>query len=362
MQLFKNCALFRQQMRENRKRSIQSTSSPCPTTDLLPNVNPRNDVSILFPGSANKLVQPLQEEQVPYVTNDQSQESNIFELYLKDVCKIPLLTIEEEKELAKRIRQGDEEARERMICANLRLVVKIAKEYEGLGVPLLDLINEGNIGLMRAVEKFDPSKGGKLSTYAAWWIRQSIKRAIANQGKTIRLPIHAIDKLSKARRLAHQLREELGREPEPEEIAELLGIKVKKLNNIYSAAQPIVSLEDQLGDSERYMLHEIIKDEKSHLPADLAERENIIENLDKFLEQLDETERIILKLRFGLNGEPEKTLEEIGRLFGLTRERIRQLQNEALWKLRLIIEKGTLPVRKRRRRRKKRYINDTGVI
>jgi len=286
---------------------------------------------------------PTVEELEPIEAYDRTYgHRDALELYLQEIGKVPLLTIEEENELAARIKAGDEEARDHMIRANLRLVVKIARDYEGFGVPLLDLINEGNIGLMRAVERFDPAKGGKLSTYASWWIKQSIRRAIANQANTIRLPIHAIDKLSKARRLAHQLQEDLGREPEPEEIAELLGIRTKRFNEIRTAAVQPASLEEPIGDDERRVLGDVVKDESAVSPAEELEWKNLIGILDRLLEQLDDRERTILRLRFGLDGQGEKTLEEIGRHFGLTRERIRQVQNEALHKLRRMIEEDTI--------------------
>lgn len=265
-----------------------------------------------------------------------------LDMYLQKIGKVPLLTVEQESEIARRIRAGDEAAREQMICANLRLVVKIARDYEGLGVPLLDLINEGNIGLMRAVEKFDPSKGGKFSTYASWWIKQSIRRAIASQAKTIRLPVHAIEKLSRARRIALRLREELGREPEPEEIAEILGIRSRRWNEIRIAAVRPASLDEPIGDDDSSALIDIVKDPNATTPPEQLELSNLIDILDRLLAKLDERERTILRLRFGLDGGQEKTLEEIGKIFGLTRERIRQIQNEALFKLRQMIEQDLI--------------------
>lgn len=275
------------------------------------------------------------------VSRAQRGAADSLELYLREVGRVPLLTIEEENALAARIKAGDETAREHMIRANLRLVVKIARDYEGFGVPLLDLINEGNMGLMRAVERFDPAKGGKLSTYASWWIKQSIRRAIANQAKTIRLPVHAIDKLSRARKLAHRLREALGREPEPEELAEVMGIRTKRLNEIRAAAVSPASLDAPIGEEDSHCLGEIVKDERSLSPSEEVEHKNLLAILGRFIDRLDARERRILKLRFGLDGKEGKTLEEIGDRLGLTRERIRQVQNEALHKLRRMIEQDS---------------------
>ncbi len=261
-----------------------------------------------------------------------------LQLYMREVAEVNLLTIQQENDLAARIHAGDDAAREHMIRANLRLVVKIAREYEGFGMPLLDLINEGNMGLMRAVERFDPAKGGKLSTYASWWIKQSIRRGIANQAKTIRLPIHAIDKLSKAQRTANEMRETLGREPEPEELAEALGIKTSRLNEIRTAALRPASLDAPMGDEDSNVLAEVVKDENARTPYELLEEKTLLGMLGHLVEKLGPREKKIIRLRFGLDGRGEKTLEEIGEQFGLTRERIRQLQNEALQRLRELIE------------------------
>ncbi len=261
-----------------------------------------------------------------------------LQLYMREVGQVPLLTIEEENALAARIKKGDEAAREHMIRANLRLVVKIAREYEGLGLPLLDMINEGNMGLMRAVERFDPAKGGKLSTYASWWIKQSIRRGIANQAKTIRLPIHAMDKLSKATKVAAQLREELGREPEPEELADALGVRASRLSEIRTAALRPASLDQPIGDDDSNMLAEVVKDENARTPYEALEEKTLLSMLGDLVNRLGPREQRIIRQRFGLDGGSEKTLEEIGEKFNLTRERIRQLQNAALEKLRLMIE------------------------
>lgn len=259
-------------------------------------------------------------------------------LYMREVGEVDLLTVAEENALAARIKKGDEAAREHMIRANLRLVVKIARDYEGLGLPLLDMINEGNIGLMKAVERFDPAKGGKLSTYGSWWIKQSIRRAIANQSKTIRLPIHAMDKLSKASRLATEMRDELGRDPLPEELAEVLGLRTSRLAEMRTAAVRPASLDAPLGDEDGTRLAEIVEDERATNPYESLDEKTRLSMLGDLVERLHPRERNILRLRFGLDGGEEKTLEEIGAEFGLTRERIRQVQNEALAKLRQMIE------------------------
>jgi len=260
-------------------------------------------------------------------------------LYMREVGEVGLLTIEEENALAERIKRGDDAAREHMIRANLRLVVKIAREYEGLGLPLLDMINEGNIGLMKAVERFDPAKGGKLSTYGSWWIKQSIRRAIANQSKTIRLPIHAMDKLSKASRVAIEMRDELGREPSPEELADVLGLRCSRLAEMRTAALRPASLDAPLGEEDdSTRLGEVVRDENAASPYEQLEEKTLLSMLGDLVERLHPRERNILRLRFGLDGGDEKTLEEIGAEFGLTRERIRQVQNEALAKLRHMIE------------------------
>jgi len=262
-----------------------------------------------------------------------------FHLYLREIGQTPLLTLNEETHLAKRIRKGDRKAREHMIKANLRLVVKIARDYEGYGLPLLDLINEGNIGLMKGVERFDPRKGAKLSTYAAWWIKQSIKRALANQSKTIRLPVHVVDKLFHLRRAAAKLEDVLGREPTDEELAEELGYPVNRIKQWRSAAIRPTSLEAPLGDDEDSRVAEVVKDENADTPYELLEEKANTHMVRSMVETLDMREREILRQRFGLDGDDKKTLEEIGEQFGVTRERIRQIEELALRKLRKKIEK-----------------------
>lgn len=262
-----------------------------------------------------------------------------YQLYLKEIGQHKLLTIEEENELAARIKKGDAAARERMINANLRLVVKIARDYEGYGVPLLDLISEGNIGLMKGVERFDPSKGAKLSTYSAWWIKQAIKRALANQGKTIRLPVHVVDKLFHIRRAEARLQEILGREPTDDEIAEELDSTPEKIRELRAASQRPASLEAPLGHDSDNRVADVVADENAEDPYDQVEEKANSAMLKDLLKDLDPREVTILRYRFGLDGDEEKTLEEVGRKFGLTRERIRQIQEIALKKLRKKIDK-----------------------
>ncbi|MCX7713139.1 MAG: RNA polymerase sigma factor RpoD/SigA [Chthoniobacterales bacterium] len=265
--------------------------------------------------------------------------------YLKDIAKFPLLTVEEEKKLAKRIRKGDVEAKQQMIRSNLRLVVKIARDYAGLGLPLLDLISEGNIGLAKAVERFDPRKGGKLSTYASWWIKQAIKRALANQTKTIRLPVHYVDKIAKVRRVSMRMAEELGREPTDAEIAEELGLPESKVSALKNAAVRPASLDASIGnDEDSAELNEIIGDTSVLSPFEQLRDKNLRDELADVLSILDEREKKILNFRFGLDGSAPKTLEQVGAKFGVTRERIRQLQNIALNKLRRELGKKENPV------------------
>ena len=262
-----------------------------------------------------------------------------LKLYLREIGQVALLTPDEEIELAARIKKGDKKAREQMIKANLRLVVKIAHDYEGFGLPLLDLINEGNIGLMKAVERFDPAKGGKLSTYGSWWIKQSIKRALANQSKTIRLPVHLVDKIARMRRLAMKLQEELGREPTDEELAAEMGMSPHRVSQMRTAAIRPASLDAPIGDDDSNNFAEIVQDENAATPYKQLEDKTITKMLQEMVKTLDPREATILRYRFGLDGGPEKTLEEVGHKFGVTRERVRQIQNIALNKLRKMIEK-----------------------
>ncbi|MDE3085104.1 MAG: sigma-70 family RNA polymerase sigma factor [Verrucomicrobiota bacterium] len=255
--------------------------------------------------------------------------------------KTALLTIEEEIQLAKRIRRGDKAARDHMISANLRLVVKIAMDYKDFGLPLLDLISEGNIGLIKAVERFDPRKGGKLSTYAAWWIKQSIKRALANQSKTIRLPVHLVDKIAKMRRTAMALTEQLGREPTDEELARELQIPTGKVAHLKSVSVRPTSLDAPIGDEgDSASFGEIVGDENAVSPFENLREKNQNRDLHAMIGSLDKREAEIIRLRFGLGGADELTLEEVGKKFKVTRERVRQLQNIALSKMRKALLKN----------------------
>jgi RNA polymerase primary sigma factor len=262
-----------------------------------------------------------------------------IKLYLREIGLVKLLTPQEEIQLAARIKKGDKKAREQMIKANLRLVVKIARDYEGIGLPLLDLISEGNIGLMKAVERFDPSKGGKLSTYGSWWIKQSIKRALANQSKTIRLPVHLVDKISKMRRTAMRMQEELGREPTDEELGGELRISASRVSQMRMAAVRPASLDAPIGDEDSNNFAEVVQDESAYTPYEQLEEKTVTRMLQEMVKTLDPREATILRARFGLDGGSEKTLEEVGEKFGVTRERVRQIQNIALRKLRKMIEK-----------------------
>src|SRR5213082_130625 len=254
-----------------------------------------------------------------------------IKIYLREIGQIPLLTPQQEIELAAKIKKGDREARALMIRSNLRLVVKIAHDYANLGLPLLDLISEGNIGLMKAVERFDPAKGGKLSTYAAWWIKQSIKRALANQSKTIRLPVHLVDKISKMRRVSLQMSEEIG----------IASGKVSQLKTV--SIRP-ASLDAPISDDDSTEFGEIVGDEEAQTPFELLRDKNLRNEVGGLLDVLDDREKKIIFQRFGLDGGKPKTLEEVGKKFGVTRERIRQLQNIALSKLRRALSKKERPV------------------
>ena len=255
-------------------------------------------------------------------------------MYLKEIGKVPLLTSEEEVELAKRMSEGDEEAKKRLAEANLRLVVSIAKRYVGRGMLFLDLIQEGNLGLIKAVEKFDYRKGYKFSTYATWWIRQAITRAIADQARTIRIPVHMVETINKLIRVSRQLLQEYGREPQPEEIAEEMGIPEDKVREIIKIAQEPVSLETPIGEEEDSHLGDFIADDDTPAPAEAAAFTLLKEQLMSVLSTLTPREEMVLKLRFGLEDGRARTLEEVGKEFKVTRERIRQIEAKALRKLR----------------------------
>jgi RNA polymerase primary sigma factor len=255
-------------------------------------------------------------------------------MYLKEIGRVPLLTSEEEIELAKRIEQGDEEAKRRLAEANLRLVVSIAKRYVGRGMLFLDLIQEGNLGLIKAVEKFDYRKGYKFSTYATWWIRQAITRAIADQARTIRIPVHMVETINKLIRVSRQLLQEYGREATPEEIAREMNISEEKVRDILKIAQEPVSLETPIGEEEDSHLGDFIEDQEARAPAEEASFTMLREQLDDILTTLTDREQKVLRLRFGLDDGRARTLEEVGQRFGVTRERIRQIEAKTLRKLR----------------------------
>ena len=255
-------------------------------------------------------------------------------MYLKEIGKVPLLTAEEEIELAKRMELGDEEAKKRLAEANLRLVVSIAKRYVGRGMLFLDLIQEGNLGLIKAVEKFDYRKGYKFSTYATWWIRQAITRAIADQARTIRIPVHMVETINKLIRVSRQLLQELGREPTPEEIAEEMNMPVERVREILKISQEPVSLETPIGEEEDSHLGDFIQDDNVPVPADAAAFTLLKEQLAEVLSTLTDREQKVLRLRFGLDDGRARTLEEVGKEFNVTRERIRQIEAKALRKLR----------------------------
>ena len=266
-----------------------------------------------------------------------------FNRYLREIGRFPLLTPQQEIDLAQKIKRGDAKAREQMINSNLRLVVTIAHDYVNLGLPLLDLISEGNIGLTKAVERFDAGKGAKLSTYAAWWIKQSIKRALANQSKTIRLPVHLVDKIAKVRRVSLQMSDELGREPTDDELGEELGIASEKVGRLKSAGIRPASLDAPIADNDSTEFAEVIGDDEAQTPFELLRDKNLRGEVEGLIAVLDSREKKIISQRFGLDGGKPKTLEDVGRDFGVTRERIRQLQNIALTKLRRALAKKEEP-------------------
>jgi len=282
----------------------------------------------------------LREEALPSFKEHKSERDasgskhNSLDLYIRHISQVPLLKPQDEVELARRVREGDKEARTLMIVANLRLVVKIAHSYTHFGLPLQDLISEGNIGLIKAVERFDPAKGGKLSTYAAWWIKQFIRRALANKGKTIRLPIHAADKIFKMRRAMAKLECDLGREATNEELAHELGMSVYKVAHLKSVSTCPLSLNTPVNEDESMQLGELVCDESALTPFESLGDKSLREDVSVLVSQLTRREAEILRLRFGLDGESPQTLDEVGESLGVTRERVRQIQNGALVKMR----------------------------
>ena len=277
---------------------------------------------------------------------DMTAEANdtAMKVYLREIGRIPLLTPKQEIELARKIRNGDRNARTLMINSNLRLVVTIAKDYANRGLPLLDVIAEGNIGLMTAVDRFEPSKGAKLSTYAAWWIRQSIKRALSNQSKTIRLPVHLGDKIAKIHRVAFQMSQELGRDPTDDELAEETGIASAKVSQLKTVSIRPTSLDAPINDDDLTVFGETVGDEEGSTPFESLRDKDLHDRVDGLLDVLDDRERKIISQRFGFDGGKRKTLEEVGEKLGVTRERIRQLQNSALSKLRRALSQKERPL------------------
>ncbi len=261
-----------------------------------------------------------------------------MKLYMQNIGKYPLVTPKEEVELAAKIAEGDADARSMLIRSNLRLVVKIAHDFKGLGLPLLDLISEGNIGLMRAVEKFDPSKGAKLSSYAAWWIKQSMRRALANQARTIRIPVQSASKMTKIQAAKSKLSESLGRDPTDKEIANEVKLTERTVSGLRLGKTTTISLHDPIQHGEDGEFRDIIPDDKTTSPDELVQDEETLSHMLTLTDRLEERERTILNLRFGLDGERPKTLEEVSQTIGRTRERVRQIQNQALDKLRSMLE------------------------
>jgi len=298
-----------------------------------------NDVEVIEVTPDVDVIIPEDEEEVDVENLDLTIPDGIsiedpVRMYLKEIGKVPLLTADREIELAKRMEEGDEDAKKELAEANLRLVVSIAKRYVGRGMLFLDLIQEGNLGLIKAVEKFDYHKGYKFSTYATWWIRQAITRAIADQARTIRIPVHMVETINKLIRVSRQLLQKLGREPMPEEIAAELDIPVERVREIIKISQEPVSLETPIGEEEDSHLGDFIQDDNVPVPAEAAAQTLLKEQLDEVLDTLTEREQKVLRLRFGMNDGRARTLEEVGKEFDVTRERIRQIEAKALRKLR----------------------------
>ena len=273
------------------------------------------------------------DHELPGPAGEDPGSSDSLALYLAEISRVPLLTAAQEVALAKRLERGDMAAKRQMVEANLRLVVSIAKRYRGQGLPFLDLIQEGTLGLVRAVEKFDHRRGFKFSTYATWWIRQAVARALADKARAIRMPVHVVEKLNRILRVERDLRAALGRDPGDAEIAKVLGLSVGEVELIRRMAQPPVSLERPVGEGEESELGDLLEDESVRRPEDAVEVVLRTETLARALSSLTERERRVLELRFGLNGERPRTLDEVGQAFALTRERIRQIESQSLRKL-----------------------------
>ncbi|MBE5948247.1 MAG: RNA polymerase sigma factor RpoD [Lachnospiraceae bacterium] len=293
-----------------------------------------NDDSLIIEDDDIELEEEIDLEKIDLSVPEGVSLEDPVRMYLKEIGKVTLLSSDEEIELAQRMEQGDEDAKKRLAEANLRLVVSIAKRYVGRGMQFLDLIQEGNLGLIKAVEKFDYRKGYKFSTYATWWIRQAITRAIADQARTIRIPVHMVETINKLIRVSRQLLQELGREPTSEEIAEVMELPVERVREILKISQEPVSLETPIGEEEDSHLGDFIQDENVPVPADAAAFAVLKEELMKVLDTLTEREQKVLRLRFGLDDGRARTLEEVGKEFNVTRERIRQIEAKALRKLR----------------------------
>jgi RNA polymerase primary sigma factor len=283
-----------------------------------------------------------EEQEVDLEPEAREISTDALQLFLKDIGKVPLLTAAQEVELAKRIERGDHRAKQKMVESNLRLVVSIAKNYRNQGLPFLDLIQEGTIGLVRAAEKFDYRKGFKFSTYATWWIRQAVARALADKARTIRMPVHVVEKLNKIGRTERKLLGELGREPTAEEIARELEIEVEEVEQIRRSAQAPISLEKPVGDEEESEFGHFLADENVALPDEAAETTLRRETLRRILGSLSLRERRVLELRYGLDGQHPRTLDEVGRTFNVTRERVRQIENQSLKKLQALAESQKL--------------------
>jgi RNA polymerase primary sigma factor len=286
--------------------------------------------------------EPEAEEEAVPAELEREISTDSLQLFLKDIGKVDLLTAAQEVELAKRIERGDHRAKQEMVEANLRLVVSIAKRYRNQGLPFLDLIQEGTIGLVRAAEKFDYRKGFKFSTYATWWIRQAVARALADKARTIRMPVHVVEKLNKIARSERKLRAELGREPTSFEIGRELDLMPDEVEQIRRSAQTPVSLEKPVGDEEESEFGHFLRDDTAPAPDEEAETAMRKEALKKVLSMLSPRERAVLELRYGLDGKPPRTLDEVGRTFNVTRERIRQIENQSLKKLRALADSQTL--------------------
>lgn len=329
------------------KRNYRSrtTVAARPRVRLTPSRLPKRCRASSPPPTVEVLgAEPMASESEPaQLQRAEFPRGDALQIYLSEIGQVKLLTPKEEIALARRIKRGDESAREHMIKANLRLVVKIARDYEGMGVPILDLINEGNLGLMKGVERFKPGKGAKLSTYASWWIKQRIKRALADQSKTIRLPVHVVDKVAYISRAERKLREVLDRNPTDEELAGELQMSARRVTQYRQASRAPVSLDAPMGDDESSRVSEIVADPNAAAPFDRLIQETDTNLAREVLVTLTERESAILSLRFGLDDGNQKTLEEVGEHFGLTRERIRQIQDQALKKLRAKMEARDRP-------------------